>query len=158
MRGRTAVRSLLRRGAGACALALLAGSVWAQAPRPARPPLIPGLAPRKLPGYGLLRVVRVAREGLIPKDLRVQAGTTVVWFNTTAGFATVTFSEGRKLVEASRSPTLFYLAPDGTFTSSAFGPAGVASITFLDPGKYAFFVTGLDALEGAAFGTVEVTR
>ncbi len=107
-------------------------------------------------GYGKYRVVRIDADGISPRTLRVRKGATVIWFNATSGYSSVVFNEGERLLRSTRAPTLFYLAPDGTYLSAAFGPGAVASTAFVRNGTFNYFVTGIPISEGDAFARVTV--
>lgn len=131
------------------------------------PPIPPGASaaeagrsPRaekpRFPGFGKFRVVRIDSDGVFPKKLRVEKGATVIWFNATPGYSSVVFSAGDEMARATRSPTLFFLAPDGAYVSAAFDSGATASVAFVRAGVYRYFVTGVPAEEGAAFAEVMV--
>jgi len=107
-------------------------------------------------GYGKYRVIRIDADGISPRTLRIQKGATVIWFNATGGFSSVVFNEGERVLRSTRAPTLFYLAPDGTYLSAAFGPGAVASTAFVRNGIFNYFVTGIPISEGEAFARVLV--
>ncbi len=108
------------------------------------------------PGFGKFHVVRIDSDGVFPRNLRIERGATVIWYNATAGYSSVVFNEGEELVRATRSPTLFFLAPDGAYVSAAFDSGATASTAFLKTGVYRYFVTGLPTEEEAAFAEVTV--
>ena len=110
----------------------------------------------QLPGFGKYRVIRIDSDGVFPRILRIRTGSTVIWFNATDKYGSVVFSEGDTLNRSTRSPTLFYLAPDGTYVSAAFGSGATASAAFIKPGTYYYFVTGLPVSDGGAFAQVVV--
>jgi plastocyanin len=110
----------------------------------------------EISGYGKYQVVRIDTDGISPRTLRVQKGTTVIWFNATSGYSSVVFNEGERILRSTRAPTLFYLAPDGTYLSAAFGPGAVASTAFVRNGTFNYFVTGIPISEGEAFARVTV--
>ena len=111
---------------------------------------------KQLAGFGKYRVIRIDPDGVFPRILRVEAGTTVIWFNATDRYSSVVFSKGDILKRATRSPTLFFMAPDGTYVSAAFGSGATASSAFVKPGTYYYFVTGLPVSDGGAFAQVVV--
>ncbi len=115
-----------------------------------------GAAERRLHGFGKFRVVRIDPDGLSPRVVRIEAGVTVIWFNATNRYVSVVFHEGERLRRAARSPTLFFLAPDGTYLSAAYGPGATSSVSFSRPGVYKYFITGITLTEGAALGQVAV--
>lgn len=123
--------------------------------------LSPGsaLSQDAVPGFGVPQIIRLDPMGILPSDVQIKPGSTVIWLNSTRGFATVVFADGEGTAAASESPTRFFLAPDGTFTSNAFAPGAVASLAFLTPGTYRYFVSGVkgDFLRGQGiFGTIVV--
>lgn len=111
---------------------------------------------QQLSGFGKYRVVRINPDGIFPQSLEIEAGTTVIWYNATDTYSSVVFNEGASLNSSTRSPTLFFLAPDGTYVSAAFPSGGTASTAFVKAGDYKYFVTGLPASEGTAFARVVV--
>gem|GEM_PF-5532842 len=106
------------------------------------------------PGFGKYRVIRIDSDGVFPSILRIKPGSTVIWFNATDKYVSVVFSKGDTLNRSTRAPTLFYLAPDGTYISAAFSSGAVASAAFIKPGTYYYFVTGLPISDGGAFAQV----
>jgi hypothetical protein len=110
----------------------------------------------QLPGFGKYRVIRIDSEGVFPRILRIERGATVVWFNATPRYSSVVFNKGEVLSRATRAPSLFYLAPDGTFVSAAFSSGGTASAAFVRAGTYYYFVTGVTAAEEGSFAKVVV--
>lgn len=121
-----------------------------------RPPEQPQPAEIQLPGFGKFHVVRIDRDGISPREVRLERGSTVVWFNATPGYSSVIFNEGEALMRSTQSPTLFFHAPDGTYLSAAFGPGATASTAFTRAGTFNYFVTGLPMAEGNAFARVVV--
>ncbi len=111
---------------------------------------------KQLPGFGKYRVVRIDPDGVFPQNLEIQPGTTVIWYNATDSYSSVVFNEGANLNRSTRSPTLFFLAPDGTYVSAAFASGGTASTAFVKAGNYRYFVTGLPVSGGTAFARVMV--
>lgn len=112
-----------------------------------------------LPGFGIPVLVRLDPKGIVPVDVSIKPGTTVIWLNSTRGYVTIVFASGEELTSATQSPTRFFPAPDGTFTSNAFGPGAVASLSFLSPGQYRYFVSGVpgDFVRGeGVFGKIIV--
>ena len=101
-------------------------------------------------------MVRIDRNGISPREVRIEQGSTVVWFNATPTYSSVIFNEGESLLRATQSPTLFFLAPDGTYVSAAFGPGATASTAFTRTGTFNYFVTGLPLAERNAFARVVV--
>lgn len=111
---------------------------------------------KQLPGFGKYRVIRIDLDGVYPQNLEIEPGTTVIWYNATDSYSSVVFNEGANLNSSTRSPTLFYLAPDGTYVTAAFASGGTASTAFIKAGDYRYFVTGLPVSEGTAFARVVV--
>ncbi|MFQ5915595.1 MAG: hypothetical protein ACE5JS_20690 [Nitrospinota bacterium] len=112
-----------------------------------------------IPGFGIPQLVRLDPKGVVPVEISVKPGTTVIWLNSTRGFVTVVFAGGEEVAAATQSPTRFFLAPDGTFTTNAFAPGAVASLAFLSPGQYRYFVSGVpgDFVSGeGVFGKILV--
>ncbi len=116
----------------------------------------PKLKSRQLPGIGKYQVVRVDAEGVYPRILNMEQGSTVIWFNATDRYVSVVFNKGDLLNRVTRSSTLFFLAPDGTYVSAAFGSGATASTAFARPGTFHYFVTGLPVSDGGAFAQVVV--
>lgn len=107
-------------------------------------------------GIGKYQVVRVDTEGVYPRILNMEQGSTVIWFNATDRYVSVVFNKGDLLNRVTRSSTLFFLAPDGTYVSAAFGSGATASTAFARPGTFYYFVTGLPVSDGGAFAQVVV--
>jgi len=143
---------------GAALAAERSGSPSLRPPAATRtpPPAERPAADAQLPGFGKFHVVRIDRDGITPREVRVEKGSTVIWFNATPGYSSVIFNEGETLLKSTQSPTLFFLAPDGTYVSAAFGPGASASTAFTRAGTYNFFVTGLPLAERNAFARVVV--
>ncbi len=110
-------------------------------------------------GFGIPQIVRLDPKGILPSKIRIKSGSTVIWLNSTRVFVAVVFSEGEAISAASQSPTRFFLAPDGTYTSNVFPPGAVASLALVVPGTYRYFVSGVkgDFLQGEGiFGSIIV--
>lgn len=156
-------RTLARFGGAARVLAaflaagLLVGTPLAPAGAPAADAGRSARAEKpRFPGFGKFHVARIDTDGVFPKKLRIERGATVIWFNATRGYSSVVFNAGAALAKAARSPTLFFLAPDGSYVSAAFDSGATASVAFARAGVYRYFVTGVPAGEGAAFAEVVV--
>ena len=144
-------------GVGPALAAERSGSPSVRPPAVTRPPAAEQQpADAQLPGFGKFHVVRIDRDGITPREVRIERGSTVIWFNATPGYSAVIFNEGETLLKSTQSPTLFFLAPDGTYVSAAFGPGASASTAFTRVGTYNFFVTGLPLAERNAFARVVV--
>lgn len=93
---------------------------------------------------GVTHVVRInSTTGADPDTLKSRVGDTVVWSNGVPQVPmAVIFDDGNPVKRACAAPTLFYLAPDGTYTSGLIPPGGVASLCFIRAGMYKYRVIG----------------
>ncbi len=93
---------------------------------------------------GVTHVVRInGTTGADPDTLKSRVGDTVVWSNGVPQVPmAVIFDDGNPVKRACAAPTLFYLAPDGTYTSGLIPPGGVASLCFIRAGTYKYRVIG----------------
>lgn len=110
----------------------------------------------QLAGFGKYRVVRIDPGGVFPQIMNIERGTTVIWYNATDSYSSVVFNEGGTLSKSTRAPTLFFMAPDGTYVSAAFPSGATASTAFIEGGTFRYFVTGLPVSEGTAFAQIVV--
>jgi plastocyanin len=82
--------------------------------------------------------------GFEPESVKISAGTTVRWVNTTEVFHTVTFSDSAK-----------QRVSNGTFDESLFAAGATVERTFTGPGTYAYFCQPHSAF---MFATIIVTE
>lgn len=89
------------------------------------------------------RVVEIRGEkGLVPKTISSGKGTTVIWYNATNGPVQIRFDRGDQVRLACTDPLHFTLQSDGTFQSEEIPFGGTASLCFVEPGEYAYTMTG----------------
>ncbi|MFQ6110957.1 MAG: hypothetical protein ACE5LX_02875, partial [Nitrospinota bacterium] len=60
-------------------------------------PALPSWAEQDLPGFGRPYIVRLDSDGITPREVKVEAGGTVVWLNSTQGYVGIVFIQGRRL-------------------------------------------------------------
>ncbi|MBI2878017.1 MAG: hypothetical protein HYY20_14160 [Candidatus Tectomicrobia bacterium] len=89
------------------------------------------------------RIVEIRSEkGLSPKTLVSGKGTTVVWYNASHGSVKIRFDRGDQVKMACADPLHFNLQPEGIFQSEEIPLGGTASLCFIEPGDYAYTLTG----------------
>lgn len=89
------------------------------------------------------RIVEIRGEkGLVPKTVASGKGTTVIWYNATNGPVRIHFDRGDQVRLACTDPLHFALQADGTFQSEEIPFGGTASLCFVEPGEYAYTLTG----------------
>jgi plastocyanin len=115
--------------AGCLAVLFCAGVVVAQPVQ---------IAPeQKIAANQIIRMNPIA--GLDPKEVKVKAGTTVIWFNESGGVAEIQFID-KQVTLACKSPTHFVVDDEGVFISSKISPGAVASLCFVQKGSYKYVV------------------
>lgn len=91
----------------------------------------------------ITRVVEIRGEkGLVPKTVASGKGTTVIWYNATNGPVRIRFDRGDQVRLACTDPLHFALQSDSTFQSEEIPFGGTASLCFVEPGEYAYTLTG----------------
>lgn len=86
------------------------------------------------------KIIRVHYSGaIIPKTLKVNPGSTVVWINESKRPVEIQF-EGKQVTLACKSPVHFVLDESGTFLSNRIPYGAVASLCFIEKGEYTFRV------------------
>lgn len=80
-------------------------------------------------------------EGINPNTLKVNLGTTIVWFNNDKEPVTIKFIN--KLGIACKAPVNFYSDLMGYYESTVIPEGGTASICFIYEGDYAYEVRRL---------------
>jgi len=86
------------------------------------------------------RVVRIrGYEGVSPLNLFIAPGTVVVWLNQYGGEIKVRFP-GKKVTLACKSPVNFTVSDEGTFVSNDIAYGAVASLCFVEPGSFDYFI------------------
>lgn len=101
-------------------------------------------------GHFLIRVKE--GEGLIPKQVTVKPGTTVIWLNGTSGeYIEIGFTGDQKVNVACKAPVHFVVGSDGSYTSDKIPLGAVASLCFIEKGQYNYSVSKLPFFaQGAA--------
>jgi plastocyanin len=78
--------------------------------------------------------------GASPSTVTVQKGTTVIWMNDGRSNATIKFI-GKQVTMACKSPVHFVVDEQGSFLSNEIPPGAVASLCFVEKGKFDYIVT-----------------
>jgi plastocyanin len=78
--------------------------------------------------------------GMKPETVTVQKGTTVIWVNQLAGDVEIIFT-AKQVTRACLSPTNFSITREGSFKSGMIPPKGVASLCFIENGKFDYVVS-----------------
>ena len=73
--------------------------------------------------------------GINPAELKVKAGTTVVWVNDARDQLELKF-EGKQVTLACKSPVHFLIDEDGSFISDRIPQDSVASLCFVEKGEF----------------------
>ena len=88
-----------------------------------------------------IEVVRITSLlGMKPETVPVKKGTTVVWVNQLSGGVEIVFT-AKQITTACMSPTNFTLTKEGSFKSGMIPPKGVASLCFIENGKFDYVVS-----------------
>lgn len=87
-------------------------------------------------------IVRIKEgEGLIPKQVTVPVGTTVIWLNRTGDYIEIAFTGDQKVDVACKAPVHFILGQDGSYVSDKIPFGAVASLCFIERGTYKYMVS-----------------
>ncbi|MBI1987857.1 MAG: hypothetical protein HYS70_05880 [Nitrospinae bacterium] len=93
-------------------------------------------------GHFLIRIKE--GEGLIPRQVTVKPGTTVIWLNGTTGeYIEIGFTGDQKVNLACKAPVHFVVGPDGAYTSDKIPFGSVASLCFIEKGQFKYTVSKL---------------
>lgn len=83
-------------------------------------------------------------EGLIPKQITLKPGTTVIWLNGTTGeYIEIGFTGDQKVQMACKAPVHFILGSDGSYISDKIPFGAVASLCFIEKGQFKYTVSKL---------------
>ncbi len=86
------------------------------------------------------KIIRIHYSGaVIPQKLTVRPGSTVVWINESKRPVEIQF-ESKQVTLACKSPVHFILDEKGSFLSNRIPYGSVASLCFIEKGKYSFSV------------------
>jgi hypothetical protein len=100
----------------------------------------PGLADVRAGDPPVIRVEPTNATETSPRELKVPAGTEVVWLNTTSELIWVRF--GGPVAEACGEPVRFHRTYDGaSFATPHLPPFADARLCFARPGRYDFIVS-----------------
>jgi len=75
--------------------------------------------------------------GIIPPELTVKPGTTVVWVNDSRSMLEIQF-EGKQVTLACKSPVHFNIDDNGSFISDRIPQDSVASLCFVEKGEFTY--------------------
>ena len=88
-----------------------------------------------------VEVVRITSLlGMKPETVTIKKGTTVVWVNQLSGSVEIAFT-AKQVTRACLSPTNFTITKEGSFKSGMLPPKGVASLCFIENGKFDYVVS-----------------
>jgi plastocyanin len=88
-----------------------------------------------------IMVVRITSLlGMKPETVLINKGTTVVWVNQLSGGVEILFT-AKQVTRACLSPTNFSVTKEGSFKSGMIPPKGVASLCFIENGKFDYVVS-----------------
>lgn len=86
-------------------------------------------------------IVRIKEgEGLIPQQVTVPIGTTVIWLNRTGDYIEISFTGDQKVDVACKAPVHFIMGQDGSYISDKIPFGAVASLCFIEKGTYKYTV------------------
>ena len=86
------------------------------------------------------QVVRIqGYEGVFPLNIYIKPGTVVVWVNQYHGTVGIKFPD-KKVTIACKSPVNFSVNDEGEFVSNPIDYGAVASLCFIEPGTYNYFM------------------
>lgn len=101
-------------------------------------------------------IIRVKEgEGLIPKQVNVTVGTTVIWLNRTGDYIEITFTGDQKVDVACKAPVHFVLGRDGAYISDKIPFGAVASLCFIEKGTYKYTASATAFYRGGGLVTRE---
>lgn len=88
-----------------------------------------------------VEIVRITPMlGIKPETAAIKKGTTIVWVNQLEEPVEILFT-AKQVTRACLSPTNFAPNKNGLFQSSWIEPQGVASLCFIESGKYGYVVS-----------------
>ena len=88
-----------------------------------------------------IMVVRITSLlGMKPETVLINKGTTVVWVNQMAEGVEIVFT-AKQVTRACLSPTNFAITKEGSFKSGMIPTKGVASLCFIENGKFDYVVS-----------------
>jgi plastocyanin len=76
-------------------------------------------------------------KGLSPATVTLKPGTTVIWVNKSFVPQEILFSD-KKVVLSCDAPVNFFVGKDGTYESAKIPFGGIASLCFIEKGKYEY--------------------
>ena len=92
---------------------------------------------KKVQGSSVIRVHKT--RGIIPDNLTVSPGHTVIWLNESESLVEIQFT-GKQVVMACDGPVNFIVDVDGTFVSNKIPIGAVASLCLIQKGEYDYRV------------------
>ena len=92
---------------------------------------------KKVQGATVIRLSKA--RGIIPQNLKVSPGHTVIWLNESESLIEIQFT-GKQVVMACDGPVNFIVDVDGTFVSNKIPMGAVASLCFIQKGEYDYRV------------------
>ncbi len=94
-------------------------------------------------GYKIISIHKMF--GVSPGLVNVNKGTTIIWINESHGLVQILFS-AKQVALACKNPTNFIIDKDGFFVSNSIPEGSVASLCFVENGKYGYVVK-LDSMQ-----------
>ena len=102
-----------------------------------------------------IMVVRITSLlGMKPETVLVNKGTTVVWVNQMAEGVEIVFT-AKQVTRACLSPTNFSVTKEGSFKSGMIPTKGVASLCFIENGKFDYVVSTQTVRDSSSAGAVK---
>ena len=103
------------------------------------------------------KMVMLTASGISPRTATIEKGTTVVWVNNSNGSLGLFFSKGKEVEAVCAAPSRFALDAEGKYNAEGIPAGGVASLCFLEAGKYEYDVVVQEKRTGgSAKGTIVV--
>jgi hypothetical protein len=101
------------------------------------------------------RIVRIGYStGIVPREVSVTSGTTVIWLNDSMAAMEIQFTS-KKVTAACQNPIHFSVDESGAFISNRIPMGAVASLCFIEKGLYEYLARRVSASARPAPNEVE---
>jgi plastocyanin len=87
------------------------------------------------------KVISISSDEFDLRTLAIDAGTTVVWINTTSQRLIKLEFTGKEVVMACGAPVGFVVNEKGSYSSGTIQPGSTASLCFIEKGEYDYEVS-----------------
>jgi plastocyanin len=107
---------------------------------------------KKIAGTTIVRIGYLS--GIVPNEVTIKSGTTVIWLNESIAAMQVQFTS-KKVTMACQAPIHFSVDEAGGFTSDRIPMGAVASLCFIEKGLYEYLVRRISSSAGPALQEAE---